>query len=320
VAVWLVATALATGAVAEALVRVLHPTPRTQVIRGAYSDPTLEVVDMAGTPVWRHTSTGWRTLWNPPCLGQDPKRTLAFVGDSLINVTGTNHAKDNFAVTLQRLLDAHEPGWCVVNLAHFAYSAAQKRAALDDLYSRAKVDLVVWEVWGEGPTYYGIGDSLYSLGNHVRGPDGVPYLPGVPVPGVINAGLFRWSEAWRYMLLALAVSPEAEDVTPHHAAALAAAKEEGARIVFWRFTELSHSLDEPSSVVLPIRDRVDPFLVAQGAEIVEERPRLAGQDVNEIRHMDCCHYNAKGHQVLARMFFDWLTTEAMPAPGEVAGG
>jgi hypothetical protein len=118
----------------------------------------------------------------------------------------------------------------------------------------------------------------------------------------------------------LAVSPEAEDVTPHHAAALAAAKEEGARIVFWRFTELSHSLDEPSSVVLPIRDRVDPFLVAQGAEIVEERPRLAGQDVNEIRHMDCCHYNAKGHQVLARMFFDWLTTEAMPAPGEVAGG
>jgi hypothetical protein len=306
---WLVATALATGLIAEALVRALHPTPRTQVIRGAYRDPTLEVIDVGGTPVWRHTSAGWRTLWSPPCLGQSPKRTLAFVGDSLINVTGSDYAKDNFAVTLQRLLDAHEPGWCVVNLAHFAYSAAQKRAALDELYARAEVDLVVWEVWGEGPTYYGIGESLYSLGNHVRGADGVPYLPGVPVPGALNAALFEGSAAWQYALLALAVSPEAEDVTPQHAAALAAAEAEGARVVFWRFTELSHSLAEPSSVVLPIRDRVDTFLAARGAEVIEERPRLAGQDVNLIRHMDCCHYNPKGHQVLARMFFDWLTTE-----------
>lgn len=313
-AAWLVATVLATGGVAEVLVRVWHPTPRTQVIRGAYRDPTLEVIDAGGTPLWRHTSSDWRKLWDPPCLGQSPKRTLAFVGDSLINVTGSNYARDNFAVTLQRLLDNHEPGWCVVNLAHFAYSAAQKRAALDDLYARAEVDLVVWEVWGEGPTYYGIGDSLYSVGNHFRGPDGVPYLPGVPVPGALNAALFEWSAAWQYALLALAVAPEAEDVTPHHAAALAAAEVEGARLVYWRFTELSHSLDEPSSVVLPIRDRVDAFLMSRGAEVIEERPRLAGQDVNQIRHMDCCHYNPKGHQVLARMFFDWLTTEVtLPA-------
>lgn len=314
----LIATVLFAGA-AEVAVRIIHPTPRGQIARlddGRYS---MELYDYHGSPVWRPLDAPWRALREPPCMASDPAttRTVALAGDSILYVTGGEDAHENVGYQLQQRLDAAQPGaWCVINTAVFAYSAEQKRAALAEAMEHAQVDQILWEVWGEAPTYKHIGGTVYAIGSYATDEQGYPYVGWMPVPGPVNRALFRNSRAWEYLVIALGPGAVVDDVSVHHRAAIADAKAEGADLSFWFFPDLQGPLTEPPHIHHETHPALRALLAEQQAKVVEMRPMMADQDYEAIRLTTCCHYNPRGHAVVADKLAAWLL--ATP-PNEATG-
>jgi hypothetical protein len=299
--------------VAEAAVRLIQPTPRGQVVRLADGRFGMEVHDHLDTPVWAPIDPAWRALREPPCLSADPATTttVALAGDSILYVTGGTDATENVAWQLQQRLDAAQPGrWCVANTAVFAYSAGQKRAALHELQQRAQVDRVIWEVWGEAPTYRRLGGDVYAIGSYARDDQGYPYLWWLPIPAALNRALFSHSRAWEYLVIALGPGAVEDDVTPLHAAAIDDAAAEGARISFFFFPDLAGPLTEPPHIPHATHKSVRALLAARGAEVVEFRDQMVDQDYLRIRLTTCCHYNPVGHGVVADKLAAWLLAQA----------
>jgi hypothetical protein len=304
----LIAFALFAGC-AEGFVRALRPTPRGQIARLSDDAYGMTVRDHAGVPLWEPQDPSWLALRDPPCLAADPATTttLALAGDSVLYVTGGGDAHENVGWYLQQRLDELAPGrFCVVNTAAFAYSAAQKRAALQELYAKAQVDRVIWEVWGEAPTYRRIGDDVYAIGSYLQDEQGYPYIGWVPLPAALNRALFTHSRAWEYAVIALGAEAVEDDVRPYHAGALDDAAAEGAAFSFFFFPDLGAPFRDPPTIQHATHPALHRLIAERGAEEVDMRAMMVDQDHLAIRLNPCCHYNPRGHAAVAAKLADWV--------------
>lgn len=314
------ASALLAGVTAEVTIRLWSPAPRTQIIRLHDGHNRVVYQEVEGVPLWRQADPAWLALADPPCLkAPETRRTLALTGDSILYITGTPDPQDNVGPRLQRLLDAREPGWCVVNLAHSAWSAAQKAASLLELSRRAHIDHVIWEVWGEGPTYTRVGDSLYATGTYSRDDQGVPQLPWLPLPSLLHRSLFRHSRAWEYTTLALGADTAQDDVLRHHQAALDLAAREGFVIDFLFFPDLKGPFGEPPRTRHAAHPPLRALLTSRGAPSADVGDLLRDQDHLALRLDPCCHYNARGHEVVAGLLLGRIGGGSAPPERGPAG-
>ncbi|HMV65277.1 MAG TPA: hypothetical protein PKA64_00405, partial [Myxococcota bacterium] len=261
---------------------------------------------------WRHAEPARMSLAWPPCVdAASTRRRLVLTGDSILYITGTSDPADNVAARLQALLDARDPGWCVINVAHSAYSAAQKQAALADVASRTPIDRAVWEVWGEGPTYARLGDDLYAVGSYARDADGFPWTP---LPAPLNGWLFTHSRAWEYGALALGADTATEDLLQHHRRALDLAAARGFPIDFVFFPDLKGPFGSPPHTRHAVHAPLRALLAERGSAVADMGALLVGEDHEALRLDPCCHYNARGHDAVARALFAWLDARGALTP------
>jgi hypothetical protein len=299
---------LLTAGTMEFAVRALDPTPRTQIIRLTGGEERLVWREVDGVPVWRQQSAAWQALASPPCLrAPETRRRLVLTGDSILYNTGTLDAADNVGPRLQALLDAQEPGWCVINVAHAAYSAAQKLAALSEVAAQVPVDHAIWEVWGEGPTYAHVGDALYAIGGYARDAYGAPTLPWLPVPDALNHALFTHSRAWEYAALTLGADTASEDLLVHHRAALDLAARRGFPLDMLFFPDLKGPFGGPPRTTHAVHAPLRALLQERGVPTADVGAMLAGQDHEALRLDPCCHYNAAGNEAVAQVLLRWLS-------------
>lgn len=295
---------------AELVVRVVQPTPRTQVVRTAELSQ-VELLELYGQPVWRVTEPEQRGLYDRPCreLVGEQGRVVVLVGDSILYMTSSTLAADNVARHLERALGGVEAGWCVVSGAMSGYGAQQKLATALDLIDRERADLVLWEVWGERPTYRRIGETLYGIGSYLRDEAEVPYVEAIPVPLAVNRWLFLRSRAWEYLVLALGAGAVDDPVLHLHERFLDEAEAAGVRPLFVVFPDLGQPFDQPGSIVHLVHPPLRELVTGRGAPWVELRPLLVGLDVEQIRLDPCCHYNAAGHEALAPILAELVRGE-----------
>jgi hypothetical protein len=293
---------LTVGGVAEVVVRQVKPTPRTQVLRADELNQ-VELLELHGEPVWRVTEPDQRSLYDRSCreLVGEQGRVVVLVGDSILYMTGTERAADNVARHLEEALGGVEAGWCVVNGAMSGYSAQQKLGTALDLLERERADLVLWEVWGERPTYRRIGQTLYGVGSYARDETETPYVEGLPVPLLVNRWLFRRSRAWEYAVLALGAGAVEDPVLHLHERLIDEVAMRGAQALFVIFPDLGQPFDQPPSVVHLVHEPLRALAAARQVPLIELRPLLIGQDVEALRLDPCCHYNPKGHEVVGRV-------------------
>lgn len=307
----MVAGALLFAGAVEGAMRLLDPAPRTQIIRPVEVERSMVVGTLGGEPVWWSRDPAWQALRDPPCFeGADAEvRRLVLVGDSILDQTGGRDADENVAARLQAQLG---DGVCVVNLAHAGYSAAQKAVTLLDLMDRGRVDAVLWEVWGEAPTYRWVGDEIVAVGGYALDDAGTPAVPGVPPAA--NAWLFGHSRAWQFTVLALGAGRATEDLTRWHRVVLDRLAVAGTPLTFFVFPDLKGPFGEPARTRHAAHPPLRALAAERGVAVVEVGERLREEDHLALRLDPCCHYNVRGHEVLARMFADWWQNEG---PGSV---
>jgi hypothetical protein len=292
---------------AELAVRALDPYPRVQILRdhGPPKYPVLYAFD--GVPMWRSDDPVIRTYREPACLS-DPSRTvLLIVGDSVVFVSGDRKFAGNLGPALQEVMGDR---WCVVNAAHSGYSAAQKLGALRESLTRLKPDVVLWEVWAEGPTLSYVGPHIYALGSTRKDDDGYPAVP--VVPGALHHPLFRWSRAWEYLTLTSVAGNGDEDVLQYHFEALRLSRDHRFTLVFGAFPSLAKPFEDDDRYVPAAQREVVDWADREGLQVVDVRGLLRDQDVEALRVDPCCHYNQQGHAVIAERLGPILLNAAAP--------
>lgn len=301
----------------EGGVRVADPTPRTQVVRFLGAAEHLRVETVEGAPVFWQDAAGWRALRLRDCraeVGPDGL-VVALVGDSILYLSDVDDAEANLAVTLEDHL-ARRLGRpvCVLNGA-FSGSSAQQKSAMARWYARHRdPDLIVWEVWGEEPTYRWIGDDLYAVGTYDLDALGTPRIPGLPMPPFMRRALFVHSRAFEHASLAFGARDDLGDALDHHRAALDALETLEVPSVWAFFPALDRPLDEPADSLHAVHPPLRALLAARGIAPVDMRPLLAHADVTAIRLDPCCHYNRDGHAVVGAALAELLADHPALTP------
>lgn len=299
-----VALLLVSSAVsAEVAARWLGGAPRTQVLRAS---DQLTLWELEGVPVW--STPIQEELENASCVAARPDaHRVLFVGDSIFFTTSSGTAGAALSARLQGLLDASAPDWCVLNVSRPAFAGPQKAAVGVRAIEAYRPDLVVYGIWNEDAAYVRVGDALIDLLHHHRDELGWPTVPTLPLPDVVQRALFRRSAAWRRLVLTLALR---DDLGPGDPAARAVQAVD-------RVLEVAHAAEATVvAALLPPLDR--PFEVSASspaphhaavlahAETGGALPWLVAADlrdvpVEEVALDRCCHYNDRGHVLLAQV-------------------
>lgn len=308
---WFPAAALLLGlaaaaAVGEVAVRLLDPSPRTQIVR-PHPERTLAVVD--GVPLWRHAEPAWQALWGEDCVMPADGHVVSLVGDSILQVTETT-PDVNVAVPLAATLG---PSWCVRNVAQAGFVAEQKAVLAHDQLTRHHPDVLVWGVWGERGHVVDLGGSYYGVGGYETDDDGFPVWPSVPVPAALHHALFLHSRLYAYAVLTLAPTERFDDVLPLFDGVLAHARETGTTLLLVVLPELERPFGEPPVVVDVVQQRVRAWAAEHHVPLVDVGQAWAGRLDHEAVRLDaCCHYNAAGHAALAELLAPAIEELARP--------
>lgn len=300
--------------------RVVDPTPRVQIVVDAPRNleaPGLHTLH--GEPVWRQIGTTPRE--NPDC---DGARRVLLLGSSILWGVGLP-AEQTVGPRLQATLNATDgPGrWCVHNHAQPAFTSAGKWAVGRDAIDALQPDVVIWEAWmNDAGGFTRLGDAAYNLTGVPTDDAGYP-TPIVPMPGALHHGLFHLSEAWRYATLA-SVRPTRDGreaawrhLTDHTLpAARDAVEAHGGTLIVVYAPRLdrpfAQSVQEHATEVQGYR-HVRGWVERSGTVAYDLAEALAGRDPEDVRLDPCCHYDAGGHEVLARTLSPWVRAHAPPA-------
>ncbi len=298
------------GGTAEIAVRLLEPYPRVQIIRGWGPPRFPSITFHEGTPLWGSEDPKMKVLRAPLCLEHDENlRVLLLVGDSVLYLTDHFQMQGNIGPALQERLGE---GWCVVNAAHSGFSAAQKLASVEHLLQTTTPDVVFWEVWGEGPTYSAIGAHLYGLGTTAVDAEGYPVVPWVPAP--LHHLLFRHSRVWEYAVLSTFAGGQTEDVLQYHQRVAQLAEAHDFSVLFALFP----SLAEPFDVQERMRPAAQPVVASwareAGLPVIDMLDHLQDVDVARVRMDTCCHFNQRGHAMLADKIAPLVTSLVAEQP------
>ncbi len=295
----------------EVILKYLNPPMRTQMVS---LDPAIaareEIAldEEEGVLLWR-SMTGRDNL---DCGADDASALHVLVlGDSIAYGSGVAH-KDTFAFMLEEQLSTNSQKVCVHNLAVPGTGFIQQSLLALEGMERHSPDLIVWTLWSSTIKAYSIfGNMGHDLSRFDTDEEGVPETV---VPGPLNRLLFRFSAFYRYAVITLKKERD-----------MAVAWKEFARDEFGprldRVQKLkpampmlfvnSTPLDTPFATQAYRRkeghDRWGqynrPYLHAELKErniaLLQLDEALGDAPVTEVRVDKCCHFNARGMELIA---------------------
>jgi hypothetical protein len=263
---------------------------------------------------------------NLECIQRSPQaRIVVFSGDSIFFGSGVGR-EEVFTRLIQERLDREDgPGkWCIVNLSQPAYSFEQKMYWIDRLMESGVPAHLYLEVWpNDAGRFRLFGRHAYNF----AGTDGdTDRLPGfVPEARGVTGWLFQHSRLFEYAVLAYpgdnpysrswlhtVWEPQVDRID-------AALRERGGGmtlVVATRldvpFAEVDRRRNDPQTPMIEYQERT-------GRDVVFLNRVLAagGADFKDVRHDPCCHFNAKGHVILADAFLRLLRADVATESAEV---
>ena len=282
--------------IGEVVVRELKLNPRAQIV-------TAEGIlrDLDGTPVWGKL----HDREHRECVDEHPGRVrILFAGSSITHGVLVDEP-DVFTSLLERRLNElrPSPGFCVLNFAQPGFGFEQKYAVARVEVPRYRPALLLWEGWWEWGPYRMMGEAAVNVRGYRLRPDGYVGLLGVP--DRINHLFFDHSAFYRYAALGIGergpdpdtlntlVSDEALDKL------LPLAASAGAKLALYPSTPLGRPFAE--SVDAFDRAYLD-FARKRGVPLYPLARELVNEDYRRLRLDPCCHFNAEGHRILARVF------------------
>jgi lysophospholipase L1-like esterase len=230
-------------------------------------------------------------------------RSDAFVvlglGDSIMY--GVGLAKEDTYLEQTRRLLANRTARAVevLNLAVPGYNTAQEDAVHRELGGRPAANVVLLHYWSDDAhTYRAIGGYIVDFGD--LSADGRVVVRVLPVAPALNDALLLHSRLYQLVTQAVlaydrrAVRTDPERVARPLAALNARVREGGGRLVVLASPDLAGAAARPNAELAMLRQ----WGTAQGFEVVDPTPWLAGTPAAAIR-LDDCHFNAAGHQRVA---------------------
>lgn len=301
------------AAAGEAVFRLGHFPPRTQIIRGSLTPRPdamhLRVID--GQPVWEEPGTAERH--DDACQTPDSYDVL-LLGSSIFY--GTSHGPDEvLSAVMKRALADADRTVCIHNYAQPAMVSASKYALATEAIPRLKPELVIWELWRNDPgSFTLIGEDAYNVSFVPTNRNGMPHT--LPLPVALNDALFVRSAFYEYATLALS-GYDSETYTVRWRAlidetltdlkALTEAHGGELRLAFVPM------LDVPFAESVTIhRTKLRGYqwtatwAEEQGVPTLDLAEALVGEDVEALRNDPCCHYNAAGHQRVGEVLAAWV--------------
>lgn len=308
---------LVTVLLAEGIIRLVNPFPKVQVIRR----DRIQMFQEGDVPIWIQDLK----RMNLDCPDRYPDaRLVVFSGDSIFFGSGIQ-TEAAFTTLMQQELDRRDgPGsWCILNLSQPGYSVEQKIYWLANLMKKHTPDMVYWEVWpNESNRYRMIGDAAYDMAG-VDGDTG--RLPGfVPGPEWLRMWLFLNSRFFEYVVLTMFdlepfrsswVTGVYLPMLDEYRNALRARGSDFALVVATRldmpFSQMRNPRLDPQTVTLEVASSHDMRMLFLHQLLLQ-----AGADHMEIRYDPCCHFNEKGHRLLADIFLRIVAQDLDKTPQE----
>lgn len=284
----------------EIAVRLAHPTPRAQLIRGGgAAHEAYEIAMRHGQPTWKEEGSVERE--NHACVA--PVKVAMF-GSSI--TFGTSYsAGEVMSAFLQRDLDAAEPGrFCVHNWGQAAFTGASKLALATDVLPETRPAVVLWELWDNDPgSFTMVGKDAWNFAELRTGTDGLPWL--IHPPG--HAALFAHSQLYAFATVALSpLAPGGKDalwgryIDEFLPRLESLVHESGSQLVFW----VPAYLDRPFASSAAHRSQYVARVVAwaepRGVPVLFMAEALGDTAVESVRHDTCCHLNPLGHELAAK--------------------
>ncbi len=300
----------------EVAVRYVNPRPPTQVVRLLEQPQPFRPSLRHGEPVWKASADREHTS----CAELDPDRARILVfGDSI--TYGVNLDPDQvFTAILETALnESHpRPGFCVMNFAQPGFGFDQSLAVAKDEIARWKPSLVLWESWSDRRKYVIVRGTAYlvnppyvSASERLRvrpdGSFGLDFVPAGP-----NGWLFEHSRLYEMLVLRWGQREPAAlqrlDARYEHLKALVDAA--GAKLIIFFAT----ALDRPFAELAhrPVERDVLQFANERAVAVYHLAKELRGEDYRAIRMDSVGHFNAAGHESLAR-HFERIVLHEMPA-------
>lgn len=306
---------LAAALLVELVVRVVNPSPRTQVLvdgRGITLQPSVDRI-----PLWLAPAPPGAPDLPPeppaaPCHVVHPDRpVITLVGDSIWY--GFTPPGSTVARTLEAHLQARVGDrYCILNLSVPGFAGRQQLATLRQHLATTTPAFVFWEVWKPDGAHVRVGDVVIDADPYLRHAAGpAEGLPWMPVPGAVHAALSAHSAAWR--LLTLAVAPlhpddPSDDVpAPRNFHALADARALCAERNIPFLPVLTPPMNRPFHEVAGKHfPDVRAWAEAEHQPLLDLAVHLADDDPADLRVDLCCHLNDAGHARVAGLLGDWL--------------
>jgi hypothetical protein len=268
--------------------RLLPPLLAIQTVRGA--------TRLHGVPVW-----GSQERQHHDCVEAHPERQRIFIfGDSIASVP----VERPFPAILEDRLNAWRPlpGFCVMSFAQPGFGLDQSLALATDELPRERPVLSFWEIWAPGRHYVMLGDTAYNFDNYTLTGAGVPSPWGLEVP------LGRWwfENSRLYQFMSLRLGQPRDVATDSRIAAQV-------RQMGWLlsstgtkgFLLFGAELDKPFSETAATVDAMERLMMnaarEQGMGSYRLADLLTDQDYLALRLDSGCHYNTRGHEVIARI-------------------
>jgi len=292
----------------EVLIRIIKPMPKTQVIR---QEKTPFFVHQ-NIPIWIE-----RDRMNFQCPQRYPEaKLIAFVGYSIFYGAELEDS-DVFTNLMQQRLDAeHGKGaWCILNLSQPGYSFEQKHYWYSQLIAEHPPDIVLWILWPTEAFHYRlIGDYIYNVKHIEVDADNMPVaLPG---PNWLKVLLLNKSRLFEYGFLAMSLSKPLStptvEYTKEYISKLKQIEGElaalGGEFQLVGATKLNMPFDQMTDRGWEAGYLTDSSVLFENFDVLFLRDLLMEENAKceEVRLDTCCHFNEKGHQVLADIFLKIL--------------
>jgi lysophospholipase L1-like esterase len=306
----LLLTALAFVAIGEATFRWLRVEPRVVTIRT--TRPELDVRELAGRPVWMERESPMMTdvltegrRIHLACKDQ-PGRRVMLLGDSIFFGSGLP-PEHGLGPLLEAALQRQDPAWCVTSFAQPGATLHPQLAFFETFLEPLAPEIVVFEIWYGSPSIpTRLGDRIYYAEAFEHDALGYPTF-AFGVSGPWHRALFERSRLWNY--LTFAVAPQCEGsacipdfpkmITTQLAPAVATVRARGAAPMIVIATPLDRPLPEIAADPPPWFAPVVTWAAEQQVPLVRLEQLLVDQDVEAIRLDPCCHFNARGMQLVA---------------------
>lgn len=289
---------------AEALIRILHPAPRRNIVRASMVG---ELYELEGIPLWSDPGRG-AELADLDCPTDGAFRIMV-LGDSIFNgmtLPANQLATGVLATGLRERWPDRR--FCVSNLAISGFSPIQSAARGRSRLTEFAPHLVLFELWGGPPrTPVRIDDTVYVFDGVPVDDDGVANLLGLPTG--MSAGLLRVSSLYAYAAAAWPdqrTFDEAFDLSAHHPMLddmKARVEAGGGELVAVLPSYLNRPFDDQPEALQFEHAGYLAWAASRDVPVVKLWEELAHLDSATLG-MDGVHFNVAGHAAVGEVLLE----------------